>query len=281
MAAQLFYHLFQYKSKPNRQHMKKSMLTTAVLISLFFTTGTKAQIGIGISNSAMNASAQLELSTTAKGFLPPRMTETQRNAISSPAAGLVVWCSNCGNAGEMQVYNGTAWTNVVGGTAAVALQVTIGQSYGGGKVAYILQSGDLGYDADVQHGLIAAAADQATQLYWGCYGSSIPAARFSAIGTGNQNTIAIMAACSQSSIAARVCGNLVLNGYSDWYLPSREELDKLYLNRVAIGGFTNNIYYSSTETDGNNACALQFTTGERRSDVEKKYDVNVRAVRSF
>jgi hypothetical protein len=226
------------------------MLTTAILIALFFTTGTKAQVGIGISNSAMNASAQLELSTTVKGFLPPRMTQSQRNAISSPAAGLVVWCRNCGSAGEMQVYNGTAWTNVVGGAAAVALQVTIGQSYGGGKVAYILQSGDLGYDADVQHGLIAAAADETTELFWGCRGVGVPGARFSAIGTGNQNTIAIMAACSGPIIAARVCGDLVLNGYSDWYLPSREELDKLYLNRTAIGGFINNIYFASTETDG-------------------------------
>ncbi len=257
------------------------MLTTAILIALFFTTSASAQVAIGISNSAMNASAQLELSTTAKGFLPPRMTQTQRNSIQSAAAGLVVWCSNCGSAGEMQVYNGTAWTNMVGGAAAIFVPLVIGQAYQGGKIAYILQSGDAGYDANVQHGLIAAAADEATELFWGCPGVGVTGARASAIGTGNQNTLAIMAGCSQSSIAARVCGDLVLDGYSDWYLPSREELDKLYLNRIAIGGFINNLYFASTETDGNNACALQFATGERRTDVNKIYNVSVRATRSF
>jgi uncharacterized protein (TIGR02145 family) len=44
------------------------------------------------------------------------MTETQRNAISAPAAGLIVYCTNCG-AGESQYYNGTSWVNMVGGTA--------------------------------------------------------------------------------------------------------------------------------------------------------------------
>jgi hypothetical protein len=56
-----------------------------------------------------------------------------------------------------------------------------------------------------------------------------------------------MNGCSEAGIAARICGDLVLNGYSDWYLPSKDELNKLYINRVAIGGFANNYYWSSTE----------------------------------
>ena len=44
------------------------------------------------------------------------MTAAQRNAISTPVAGLMVWCSNCGSNGEIQIYNGTEWVNFIGGT---------------------------------------------------------------------------------------------------------------------------------------------------------------------
>ena len=76
---------------------------------------------MGIGTATPNASAKLDVSSTTSGFLPPRMTYAQKTAISSPAAGLMVWCSNCGISGEIQVYNGTTWTNMIGGTALVAL----------------------------------------------------------------------------------------------------------------------------------------------------------------
>lgn len=69
-------------------------------------------IGIGTINP--HASARLEVNSTSAGLLPPRLTAAQRDAIQTPAAGLMLWCSNCGLAGEMQVYNGTTWTNMVG-----------------------------------------------------------------------------------------------------------------------------------------------------------------------
>jgi hypothetical protein len=47
------------------------------------------------------------------------MTQAQRNDIASPAAGLMVWCTDCGTAGEFQGYNGTTWTNLTGGIASV------------------------------------------------------------------------------------------------------------------------------------------------------------------
>jgi uncharacterized protein (TIGR02145 family) len=91
--------------------MKKLMLL-AVLAAISLTT--YAQVGVGTATP--HASAALDVTSTTKGLLPPRMTQTQRNAISTPMAGLMVYCTNCGS-GEPQYYNGTSWVNMVGGTA--------------------------------------------------------------------------------------------------------------------------------------------------------------------
>ena len=76
---------------------------------------------VGINTSTPDPSAILDLSSTNQGFLPPRMTGAERDAIVSPAAGLQVWCTNCGPNGETQVYNGNVWTNMIGGTASAVL----------------------------------------------------------------------------------------------------------------------------------------------------------------
>jgi hypothetical protein len=66
---------------------------------------------VGIGTASPNASAILDVTSTTKGFLPPRMTSAQKNAISSPATGLVLFCSDCNSCnnsgGELQVYTGS------------------------------------------------------------------------------------------------------------------------------------------------------------------------------
>jgi uncharacterized protein (TIGR02145 family) len=111
--------------KQKNNTMKKIFFIALVFAGL----ATKAQVGIGVAAADVDASSQLEVKSTNKGFLPPRMTAAQRDAISSPAAGLVLWCSNCGDNGELNVYNGTSWKNMVGGTTSTAVIppiVTIG-----------------------------------------------------------------------------------------------------------------------------------------------------------
>lgn len=79
---------------------------------------------VGINTTSPDASAALDLTSTTQGFLPPRMSETERDNIASPATGLVVWCTNCGVAGELQFFNGTTWkkSGVLPGTAQGQLQ---------------------------------------------------------------------------------------------------------------------------------------------------------------
>jgi hypothetical protein len=258
--------------------IKSALMTAILLLSL----ATQAQVGIGVSPANINPSAQLDVSSTTKGFLPPRMSETQRNLIASPAAGLTLWCSNCGTAGELQVYNGTAWTNMVGGAATKP--VMIGDDYQGGKLAYILQQGDPGYDANVQHGLIAAISDQSTPAAsWLNNGvNTITGATATAIGTGLANTNAIILSQGNTgTYAAKICRDYQGGGYTDWFLPSYDELVQLNINRVAIGGFANAVYWSSTETNNFTALWLGFFPSYQYNYNEKYHAYYVRAVRAF
>jgi len=70
--------------------MKKQILTTLLFI-VVVNLSSNAQVGIGVSTANVNPSAQLEVSSTTKGLLPPRMTTVQRNAIANPAAGLIIY----------------------------------------------------------------------------------------------------------------------------------------------------------------------------------------------
>ena len=136
-------------------------------------------------------------------------------------------------------------------------KIQIGDFYEGGVVFYLDETG--------MHGLVCPIFDTNPVLPelhagWSCNNSlDLDGADGTAIGTGAQNTLDILAACPNSEgIVADMCAKLTLNGYSDWFLPSLDELGEMKKNRdiintyaLAHGGtaFTQAYYYSSSESD--------------------------------
>ena len=95
--------------------MKNLKYTLFLAVTIVVVT---AQAQVGIGTSSPDSSAALDVSSTTLGFLPPRMTQAERNAIANPAAGLIIYCTDCGNNGELQIFNGANWTNIIGGPTA-------------------------------------------------------------------------------------------------------------------------------------------------------------------
>jgi len=92
--------------------MKKSIYLVACI--MIFCTGAMAQVGINNDNSQPDPSAMLDVKSTSKGVLLPRMTADQRNAIPSPAEGLMVYCTNCNQdgTGVISVFQGGKWKTI-------------------------------------------------------------------------------------------------------------------------------------------------------------------------
>jgi len=160
----------------------------------------------------------------------------------------------------------------------------IGQKHEGGIIFYIDDSG--------QHGLIAAPFDQAyREADWGCHGVDFLGASDTAIGSGLQNTLDIIDALNQSddcvpnNPAALLCVNLSIDGFSDWYLPSMEELKLMHEHREIIGGFGLDFYWSSSEFNNIWTRVRFFSEIESEFDGDwnagKRNPHSVRAVRSF
>ena len=135
---------------------------------------------------------------------------------------------------------------------------------------------------DSGYAYISAAADQATDAPWGCQGTDI-SGTLSAVGTGSANTALIVAGCATSGISARICDQLVLNGYSDWFLPSLDELSEMYtqLDANGFGNFANHTYWSSTQQSATQAYTIDMNNGNQGTHNKSQTNRHTRAMRRF
>ena len=254
------------------------------LAAVVLTATTSAQVGIGTTTP--DASAALDITSTTGGLLVPRMTAVQRDAITSPAQGLIIFCSDCASGeGELQIKLTSSWKNTIGGDVNGSMDV--GDFYQGGVVFYIFVDVDTGYVAGETHGLIAAVQDQSSGIRWynGSYVTT--EATSTALGTGATNTTTIISVqgATETSYAAGLA-----RAYTGWFLPSKDELNKMYLNRATINttaasnsgsDFGNSYYWSSTETGNSTAWIQSFYNGSQSSYAKNSTSTNVRAVRAF
>ena len=207
--------------------------------------------------------------------------------------------------GPMQFWTGDAWQTIESPNANIAdAQVltfvngafswisknattyAIGDTGPAGGIVFYVSNGGL-------HGLEAAPTDANLSgdvaLEWGCRGESVAEASGTAIGTGLQNTLIVLAhTCSiipafggtvhQAALAA---GSYSLNGFSDWFLPSKDELNALYQNKAVVGGFVEvSNYWSSSQGNNDYAWRQFFYNGGQYYD-DKDVARRVRAVRAF
>jgi len=300
--------------------MKTTNIIAMALLGMFTTFTATAQNNVGIGTSAPDASAALEIESTTQGLLPPRLNGLQIINITSPAEGLMVYNTTDK---KLNVFNGVNWEDMTGSsvtfyvpvylrlngetplaiynslvtggsTSSAALDSLYGKTYQGGLIAYL----DIGNGT----GLIAAATDQFTGIQWtmSAHQSTTVPNGATDITNGSANTASIVAqagvpAAGGDNYAAYLCDTLSLGGYTDWYLPSKDELNYLWENLADsdgdyfnsgptdpnnLGGFAYNIYWSSTEYDNSDAWKKNFSNGLQYPSFKNSTGF-VRAVRAF
>jgi hypothetical protein len=126
------------------------------------------------------------------------------------------------------------------------INLEVGDKYQGGIILYILFQKDSGFDSKIQHGIIVSEKNLSLGAQWGCRDKPFFGTENTKIGSGKENTIKIISDCATLDIAARLCADLVENGYSDWYLPSKDELGMIILQRSRLPGIPFNTFWSSS-----------------------------------
>ena len=140
----------------------------------------------------------------------------------------------------------------------------------------------------------APASTEWTNKIWGGQGTLVGGTG-TAIGTGKANTQAIVTEYGdeeprhgRADYAAKLCGDLEYGGKTDWFLPSKDELNEMFenLHDKSLGGFTAVNYWSSSEDDSNHAWTQSFDNGDQAWGPKAGLSflgvhISVRAVRAF
>lgn len=213
---------------------------------LLFINGSSQNVGIGTDAPA----AKLDVHGT---FSVVDGTQGEGKVLTSDAGGVASWTS--------------------GSTHA------IGESYGGGIVFYVYDEG--------HHGLIAPTVNQAQGMRWYAGTNTNTMAMADGVGAGKANTAIIIANQGYgdgATYAARICNEYSVTvgdvTYGDWYLPSKFELNLLYLQKSVVGDFASDHCCSSTEANSTDVWIQAFLYGGQSIDAKWK-EYSVRAIRAF
>jgi YHS domain-containing protein len=158
-----------------------------------------------------------------------------------------------------------------------------GEAYEGGFIIYLDESGE--------HGLIAAEIDQSEGIIWNngpyCIKTNVTAIK---LGSGQANTTRIVSILGLGNYPAKICDDLVLNGFTDWFLPSLEEFDCIWKNLSASEikyNLKGQFYWTSSEaimSESTDYCYVwvqNINTSEQRTWSKDNNEPFVRAVRAF
>jgi hypothetical protein len=228
------------------------------------TTEQNARIAADAAESAARSVADTAEASARQAAIQsaitPLQTQINTNALPPlPAGQFQVSLTRCGNSNTLQ------WG---------ACYYAVGDTGPAGGIVFYITAGGM-------HGLEAAPEDQSSNAPWGCVGTSIAGAQGSVVGTGAANTAAIVAGCAAAGTAAKVASAYTLNGYSDWFLPSIDELTLMYSQRTVIGGFASQFYWSSSEITGATAWVQGFASPSGHLVGSKPTLIGVRAARAF
>lgn len=251
--------------------------------------------GLSLDNVNVSANATLAGSTPviSKGFCwSTSPNPTINNLSSNNGSGIGSFSHNITDLNSETTYYIRAYaTNQIATTYSNQFEITtkgigdlaFGDFYQGGLFFYLLKPGDEGYIEGEIHGLLAATEDQGS-FAWGCQYIDINTS--DAIGSGSNNTELIINNCSQNYIAAKICNDLSMNGFNDWYLPSRGELRLLYENLHVnnIGNFSvipgDNDYWSSSQFNNFSTWFRSFAVNAENTG-SKTGTLRIRAIRKF
>lgn len=211
------------------------------------------------NNKIIEGSGDGEFSILMNGFYPNRTFYVRAYAINE---------------------TGIGYGNIVSFTTTFAFE--LGAYYHGGIIIYILKPGEAGYDPDTPHGLIVAKNDFDIVYSWN-NGTNIEISNtHNTYGSGKSNTAKILTKQGIGSYAAKICDQLVVDGYDDWFLPSRDELAIVFYNRKIIGNWVEKYtdHWTSSEHDKSSARTIVSPSGSLERDY-KNARHNVRATSYF
>jgi hypothetical protein len=161
--------------------------------------------------------------------------------------------------------------------SGIVLDSLYAKKYQGGYIYYL--------DTEEGSGLIAHFQDNSSAVIWGDNGN-VATANLVTIGSGNNNSSAIMSFYLNTNTAADFCNNITINNYSDWFLPSKDEM-KLMIERLKdkpnmfFGAVTG--YWTSSNIDFNSVWIIKSDKNPISFFKNNMiyYDVRIRATRKF